>query len=150
MSLLACCGINCEACSFKLAREDNDARHLQPMPSEYDDSKSANVSEITPCPGCKGDSECGDCKIKDCFMEKAKTNTDWISCADCDDFCCETLIEFAHDGIPHHFDAIENLKFIKEQGLYKFANEQDKKFICKSCGKKLSWYLTVCPDCNQS
>ncbi len=146
--MISYCGLNCNACSFRVAIEDKDARHLQPMPSKYDGAKGMDVNAEEPCPGCQFDNTCGDCAIKDCIVEKNVTRqTPLLHCGECESFPCTLIENFANDGIPHHSAAIRNLHRIQEIGLTAFIDEENTVRQCPTCGKRLSWYLCDCPDC---
>lgn len=148
MDNIAYCGINCNACSFRVSCQDKDTRHLQPMPEKYEASKSADVASIAPCPGCKFENDCGDCRIKACITAKNRAGSAHFDhCSDCGEFPCELILSFSDDGIPHHLDARKNLEYIRENGMQSFLEREHAKWICPDCGKKLSWYLTTCPDC---
>jgi hypothetical protein len=136
--LLAYCGLYCGACSFRVAFEEKDHKHLQDMPSKYEEYKDA---ELQFCPGCRLDAQSGGCKIRDCAVSK-----DIPHCGDCDEFPCELLIEFNNDGIPHHSDAINNLRKLRNQGEEVWLIYQAKRWECE-CGAKLSWYLKKCTKC---
>ncbi len=149
MDNIANCGLNCNACSFRIACVDKDSRHLQPMPNKYESSKSADITKISPCPGCKLDSDCGDCKIKDCITEKNNNSDSMLhNCSECTQFPCNLFKDFSDDGIPHHFEALKNLEYIKANGINDFIEREQAKWTCDKCHKKLSWYLTACPDCS--
>ena len=149
--MIACCGIFCDACSFRVPCLDRDRRHLLPMPEKYREAKTAPVEtgEIPPCPGCgkEEDGECGPCDIKTCFTEKAEQNPSWQTCADCAQFPCRILGDFESDGIPHHRQGVETLRAIRRQGWEFVRRELEKRYTCPACGKRLSWYMTDCPDC---
>jgi hypothetical protein len=136
---LAYCGIYCDQCSFLSAYETNDRKHLQQLPSEYFERHSEKELSEFFCPGCKGDNICGDCKMKECGMEKK-----FGSCAECDVFPCDELNGFAQDGVPHHAWAFENLKKIKESGAENWYRDFKSNLTCGGCGERLSWYYT-CP-----
>lgn len=150
MDNIAYCGLNCDACSFKVSCEDKDSRHLQFLPKKYENCKSADVTAITPCPGCKHDRTCGDCPLKDCITAKNRSREVSLhNCSGCEEFPCALLLSFAHDGIPHHLDAVKNLESIRANGMQAFLERERSKWFCPKCRKKLSWYLAACPDCNE-
>lgn len=138
--LIAYCGLYCGACSFKVAYDDNDVRHLEVMPAKYDRYKT---EELEFCPGCRLENQCGDCKIRDCAISKNLEH-----CGVCTDFPCELIQNFNDDGIPHHGACISNLKNLQELGSDLWLKEQAEKWVCE-CGAKLSVYLTECLRCSQ-
>jgi len=136
--LIAYCGLYCGACSFKVAFEEHNREHLMRMPAKYDHLKHAPLEF---CPGCRLENRCGDCAIRDCAIEK---NIEY--CSLCDDFPCEKLLKFNNDGIPHHAEAIENLKVLKTMGAEQWLAVQKAKWMC-TCTARYSWYLKECKKC---
>jgi hypothetical protein len=88
------------------------------------------------CEGCKGKNLCGPCEIKDCAAPKGIR-----SCAECEDFPCATLSDFGHDGLPHHEQALKNLKNIRQVGIDAWFAELSPPLRC-ACGQRQSWYYT--------
>jgi ribosomal protein L37E len=43
---------------------------------------------------------------------------------------------------------IENLKFIKENGLDRFIEDQEKKWKCQRCGELISCHNGLCFICD--
>ena len=135
---LAYCGLYCGACSFKVAFDEKDKSHIAQMPAKYDALKNAPLQF---CPGCRLDSQCGPCAIRDCAKARKVTH-----CGGCADFPCDKINKFNDDGMPHHGEAIANLKEIASLGEPAWLELQKKKWSC-ACGAKLSWYLKSCPKC---
>ena len=133
--LIAYCGLYCGACSFKLAYDENDKEHINHMPVKYE--KFRNIP-LEFCPGCKLENKCGDCAIRNCAVSKNLNN-----CSQCNEFPCEKIKIFNNDGIPHHGEAIENLKLFKKIGEEKWLDFMSKKWTC-NCGSKISWYYRSC------
>jgi hypothetical protein len=138
--MIAYCGLYCGACSFRLAAQEHDRSHLAAMPSCYDAWKNA---PLEPCPGCRLENACGPCAIRDCAVSEGVG-----SCAECGRFPCEGLEGFAADGKPHHAESIENLRLLREIGEEAWLSVMAERWTCVRCGKKKSWYRTVC-DCPQ-
>ncbi len=109
-SKLAYCGLYCPQCSFLVACETRNMRHVANMPEKYARFRDMRFEELA-CGGCKGANNCGPCGIKDCAEQKSVAH-----CAACGRFPCETLLAFAADGVPHHAAALENLKTIRAVG----------------------------------
>jgi len=42
---------------------------------------------------------------------------------------------------------LRNLRIIQEIGVEKWLEDQDKRWRCKSCGDKFSWYDRKCVQC---
>jgi hypothetical protein len=133
--LIAYCGLYCGACSFKLAYDKNDREHINHMPAKYEKFRNKPLEF---CPGCRLENKCGDCAIRDCAISKNLSN-----CSQCNEFPCKEINRFNNDGIPHHGEAIENLKFLKEIGEEKWLEFMNNKWTC-DCGSKMSWYYKSC------
>ena len=133
--LIAYCGLYCGACSFKVAHEEQDREHLMRMPEKYDAWKQAPLEA---CPGCRLENKCGKCAIRDCAVDRGI-----VHCGLCGDFPCGKLLEFTGDGIPHHAEAIGNLKALKTMGVEEWLEAQKGFWTC-ACGERYSWYLREC------
>jgi len=138
MNALAYCGLYCQACSFKVAYEEQDRNHLRAMPAKYDRCKE---DPLEPCTGCRNDPD-PSCEIRNCARECAL-----LHCGDCPAFPCERITAFASDGIPHHAEAMANLKRIKQIGELGWFVEQEARYRC-SCGSRYSWYVRICLRCS--
>jgi len=66
-NLVAYCGLYCSACSFKVAYDENDKRHILEMPAHYDQYKDKPLQF---CPGCKLDEQGSKCEIRNCAKNK--------------------------------------------------------------------------------
>lgn len=137
--LIAYCGLYCGACSFKVAFEENNREHLTCMPSKYDYLKG---TPLEACPGCRLENRCGECVIRDCTIEKSLEH-----CGLCESFPCEKIKKFNNDGVPHHAESIKNLIQLAEIGKEKWLTQQREQNTC-SCGKRYSWYVRECPNCD--
>ena len=137
MAMLAYCGIYCEQCSVRTAAMEQNVMHIEHFPAKFNVDPS-NLSEYA-CEGCKGRNLCGPCKIKDCAVAKGLE-----SCASCANFPCSSIDAFGNDDIPHHHEAIENLKKIRSAGLASWFENMSRKLRCH-CGERLSWYH-ACPN----
>ncbi|UCH89485.1 MAG: DUF3795 domain-containing protein [Thermoplasmata archaeon] len=139
---LAYCGIYCPECSFKVAYETQRNEHVLDMPEKYDSFKNADLVNYK-CSGCKHENTCGDCKIKDCAISHNLEH-----CGECNDFPCEIILNFSNDGILHHKKAIDNLYYVRINGIEGFLRKIDKQLKC-DCGERLSWYLKKCIECGK-
>ena len=124
--MLAYCGLYCGACSFRLAAQEKNRRHLKSMPAKYDQYKDAPLDEPDVCPGCRLEHKCGECAIRDCAVERSLTH-----CGRCDDFPCYKVNEFNDDGIPHHGESIKNLKELKIMDQQSWLEQQEKLWTCQ-------------------
>ena len=131
-NMLAYCGLYCEQCSFKLAHDENNVKHLERIPYTV---KLRDLAEYD-CGGCKsGHCICGVCKIKPCASGR---NID--HCSDCIEFPCGYIKTFENDGIPHHKSAVENFRMIRQYGIRHWFDYVAPLLKCKQCGERQSWY----------
>ncbi len=134
--MLAYCGLYCEQCSVRTAYCEQDCKHLEHFPVKFKKDRP-DLSDYD-CEGCKGRNLCGPCRIKDCASPKGID-----SCAECNEFPCEFLKTFENDGIPHHRQAVENLRSIRANGFDVWFENLQPALRCH-CGERQSWYYT-CP-----
>jgi hypothetical protein len=93
--MTAYCGLNCNECPTYQATQANDIAKREKVASDW--SKFFGVeltAEDINCDGCKSKSEvmfmhCKNCNIKSCCQSK-----EIDTCADCNDYPCETLNGF--------------------------------------------------------
>jgi len=137
--LIAYCGLYCGACSFRMASKENNRKHIENMPSIYDNLKN---DPLEYCPGCRLENKCGECKIRDCAIENNHDH-----CGECSDFPCDKITKFNNDGKPHHSEVLSNLILLNEIGEKNWLEHMDEKWSCK-CGAKLSWYYKSCSCSN--
>ena len=138
LALLAYCGLYCGACSFRVAHEENDRRHLADIPAKYNYLKE---QELSLCPGCRADVDNDGCAIKNCASGRG-----FAHCGECADYPCAEITRFAGDGIPHHAEIVDNLEALKRVGAEAWLADQASRWQC-SCGARLSWYARICPTC---
>ncbi len=132
--MLAYCGLYCEQCSYKRAHDDRDEKHLKSIPYAPTHRSLLECG----CDGCKGEHcICTVCKIKPCIEDKG-----YDSCADCESFPCKIIEAFGNDGIPHHQQAMENLKQIRENGAERWFDAFKASLRCGECGERASWYYS--------
>ena len=125
--LIAPCGMNCGLC-YAYLRDKNK------------------------CPGCrflKKDIPISidNCKIRNCDnIKDNKLNY----CFECDFFPCKNLKHLdKRYRTKYNMSEIENLNFIKEKGIKKFLINQDKKWSCPKCGKKICVHKGKCIFCSK-
>lgn len=131
MNLLAYCGLYCDLCSSRVANAEQDWSHVEhPIPASYARGR-IKFSEYA-YGGCKGPNPCDPCAIKICASGKGLD-----SCAACADFPCLRLDKFGNDGAPHHHQAVENLRSIREIGIEEWFKQLTPALRCH-CGKRQS------------
>ncbi|MBN2543635.1 DUF3795 domain-containing protein [bacterium] len=133
----AYCGLYCGACGVFKANKMNIVEETA--------KKWKLKPENIRCHGCKSDMIavfCTDCHLKLC-AEKKKVEF----CYECDEYPCENLLNFRNDEHPHHSVILNNLEYIKENGLQEWLRQQAKRWSCSKCGTEFSWYEETCQSC---
>jgi hypothetical protein len=123
------CGLNCGACPALLGTQAG--------------------TEVRPCHGCKSDKidpqrYCATCAIKVCARGRG-----FEFCIECPDLeSCDLLQKFiADEKWPYHQGVMNNMKFIKREGLTKWLDVQEQRWRCALCGTAHSWWDETCPHC---
>jgi len=123
--LIAPCGMNCTLC-YAYQRIKNN------------------------CPGCRIDDECKsfscvNCKIKNCasFRDENKS-----FCYECESFPCKRLKQLdKRYRTKYNMRMIENLEYIKKNGLKKFIINENKRWACRICGENICVHKGSCLNC---
>jgi hypothetical protein len=124
--LIAPCGMNCALC-YAYQRTKNH------------------------CPGCRVDDvtkafSCINCRIKNCenFNDENKS-----FCYECNRFPCERLKHLdKRYRTKYNMSMIENLEYIKNNGLKKFIGYENKRWACKNCGDSICVHKNGCLKCS--
>ena len=128
--LIAPCGMNCNLCSGYLA-----LKH---------DIKSEGF-RISYCAGCKPrDKKCAFLK-KQCQI---LLNGQVEYCYECHDFPCKRLsyIDQRYKTL-YRMSMIENLEFIRDNGIDKFLLKEQEKWKCPECGGVICCHNGLCFNC---
>ena len=116
--LIAPCGINCAVCYAYL----RDKKH---------------------CPGCR-DLETN-CAKKNC--ETIRTNSSGL-CFECNTFPCQRLKQLdKRYSSRYNMSLIENLEYIRDNGMAAFLEKEEKKWKCPECGGVISCHAGFCHHC---
>jgi hypothetical protein len=142
--LVGICGIYCGACMVYRAYKDNDQDLIQSL------TKMGFSEGEVRCEGCTSDiitPKCGTCIFKECVKSRGISY-----CFECPDLGCEKLIDLSErrarvENKPHLRLCPKNLEKLKEVGTGEWLAQQDKRWSCESCGKRLHWYTKACPSC---
>ncbi len=125
-NLIAPCGMNCGLCIGHL-RDKN------------------------PCGGCfkKDDpnkhNQCRSCSIVNC-ERMAQTESGF--CYECDKYPCTRLKNLdKRYRSKYGMSMIENLEFIRDNGLEKFLINEEIRWTCKVCDTGLSCHRDFCLNC---
>jgi hypothetical protein len=126
------CGIYCGACLILLA------------------TKTGELDETQQCYGCKSEKPtgfCSTCGIKACAQRKS-----YEFCDECSELkTCEVMQKLISDTqYPYGHCVLKNMQMIREEGLPKWLEMQDKRWRCRNCDAVNSWYQETCPQCGQT
>lgn len=123
--LIAPCGMNCAICMAYL-REKNR------------------------CPGCreidinKPDTR-SKCKIKNCEYIAIKKNK---FCIGCDKLPCQRMKNLdKRYRTKYDMSMLENLEYIKQNGIEKFVKKERERWRCPKCGGVICVHRKICYDC---
>jgi hypothetical protein len=144
--LLAACGLYCGACYHHRASFPESAHLLEEA------ARQGRELEGFTCQGCRSGRihgiralyihpGCAQCEIRACADGRGV-----LHCGLCPEFPCARLEDFRLDGHIHHLDVLDNLAALKEKDPDRWLEEQERRWTCE-CGKKFSWYETVCRNC---
>lgn len=129
--LIAPCGMDCAICSGYLALKNDVRKKGVRMPY---------------CKGCRPrDKKCSFLK-KRCEL---LLNNKVEFCYECEKFPCDNLkhIDKRYQTL-FRMSVIDNLNFIKENGLAKFLESQRKKWQCPDCGEVICCHNGICFSCS--
>lgn len=129
-NLIAPCGMNCAVCSGYLARR-------------YDVKKKG--IKMPYCAGCRPrDKKCAFLKKRCRKLMNKKVNF----CFECQEFPCQNLEHIDERYRANfHMSEIENLEFIKKNGLKKFMEKEAQKWKCPKCGGLICCHNGLCFNC---
>lgn len=130
-NLVAPCGINCAICAGYLAFKN--------------DIKSTGV-KMPYCTGCRiRDKKCAFLKKRCSLLLNNKVEY----CFECKDFPCRKLQTIDQRYRQRYrMSMVENLKFIKQNGITKFLNKEKKKWQCPKCKNMISCHNGLCFICD--
>ena len=129
-TLIGPCGMNCGICSSYLA-------------GKYD--VMTHGIKVRYCPGCRPKRNKSCAFSKRCELLKNKQVT---YCFECGKFPCESVKRLDKRYTRHyHMSEIENLRFIKENGMKKFLEREEERWKCPECGGVISCHNGICYSC---
>lgn len=130
-NLIAPCGMNCSLCiAYQFNEKDLNQKGFH---KKY-------------CPGCIPRNEncthMGDgCEL----LGKGKVRY----CFECAEYPCKRLKSLdKRYRTKYHMSMIENLNYIKENGVDKFLEQQDTMWKCTSCGGTICCHNGLCLNCD--
>ncbi len=125
--LIAPCGMNCGICV-----------------SFFGYAVNGRKRKIT-CIGCRSrDKQCAFLK-KQCEI---LTNKKVEYCFECNDFPCENLRKLdKRYREKYKMSMIENLNYIKKNGIKKFLDKERNRWKCPKCGGVICVHTRICYTC---
>jgi len=128
--LIAPCGMNCTICSGYLAY-----RH---------DVKSKEI-KMPYCIGCRPrDKQCAFLKKRCELLMSNKVRY----CYECSNFPCEWLKHLDNRyRTCFRMSMIENLEYIRDNGINKFLEREQEKWRCPECGGVICCHNGICFNC---
>jgi len=135
--LEAFCGLYCGACPVYLKRADDWIVKI--VLEEH-----GLAFEDLHCEGCRTNTlspSCQYCAVRDCAKSKGLD-----SCSGCSEFPCPRIAGFGSVR-PHGSEVVGNLESIRDRGSEKWLADQAIQWQCSTCGRRGSWYETVCGKC---
>lgn len=131
--LIAPCGMNCELCvSYIFNKHDLNKKGFN---RKY-------------CNGCIA-------RGKNCTFSLAKkcsliANGKIRFCYECKNFPCDSLKRLdKRYREKYNMSMIDNLKSIKENGIDKFLKQEEKKWVCPTCGELICCHNSLCLNCKR-
>ena len=125
--LIAPCGMNCGICV-----------------SYFGYAMDGNKRKLT-CIGCRP-------RDKNCAFVKKRceklSNKKIEFCFECNDFPCDNLKKLdKRYQIKYEMSMIENLEYIKKNGIKKFCEKERERWKCPECGGVICVHNKVCFSC---
>lgn len=136
--LLGICGVYCGACETYRAYNDKDKALF-----EWEIKAGMPADEIY-CRGCGSDlvnKWCSKCQFRTCARRHCVK-----FCFECKDFPCKKLVDFSKTR-PHRTLGLKNLQQLRQMTIDEWLKQQEKRWACPKCRKKLHWYAKKCNDC---
>lgn len=129
-NMIAPCGLNCSICSQALRTEN-------------------------PCTGCLGPNDtkseyCAkECKIAACDVRKTLSD---CFCDQCPQYPCSHIVEkeiWYANTYPMIESLMGNLAIIREEGMEKFLQREEKRWKCHTCNGTICVHTGICSGCGK-
>ena len=138
--LLAPCGLYCGVCGVFIAHKEGNEKFRARLAEFY-----GVAPEALNCDGCQSPVRaefCRVCHIRACTEEKG-----FYSCHQCDDWPCEFIEDFP---VPVGKKVIMRaIPTWAKLGTEKYVAEEEKRYLCPSCGHQLFRGARRCRQCKE-
>ncbi len=140
LSLVGRCGLYCGACGIYRAYRDGGT-YLEKVAESFECSP-----DLVRCEGCHDLTD--DCWGNDCRIVKCLRNKRLGSCHECEGIDgCDKFKDLYQGYLEIGVDLRKNLNRIRSGDIEAWLQEQDKRWRCETCGKKVSCHMEECHQC---
>jgi len=111
--LIACCGLDCNACDARIATINNDNELRKSTAEKWQKLYNAPgiTAEMINCTGCRLEgakiAHCSECEIRNCVIAKG-----YDTCADCSELEICAIVSGIFKHVP---EAFKNLTELRDQ-----------------------------------
>jgi hypothetical protein len=137
--LAGVCGLYCGACYIYQAYQQWNQGALDYIAAHF----GCNVDDLQ-CHGCGPGSE--KCFNEGCEIRRCAVDRGIRFCYQCDGFPCDKLNLFA-EALPHRSVIRQEQDSLAYKGSDLWLTDQQRRWMCQSCGAELCWYDLFCPGC---
>ncbi|MBA3052690.1 MAG: DUF3795 domain-containing protein [Candidatus Omnitrophica bacterium] len=115
-----------------------------------------HLRENRKCAGCRSEDDRNKpdgCTRKKCIILNCIEfqNTNKKYCFPCKKYPCRRLVQLdKRYRAKYRMSMLENLNFIKTNGIRKFVQKEIPRWTCSKCGAALSCHRKVCLSCGTS
>lgn len=151
-NFVAPCGLYCGVCAIHIAGRDNNEKFKERLVNLYKgnvtgkgtlpNSEDLDTADIK-CSGCLSDDtfmHCRQCEIRRCVKNKG-----FSGCHECDDFPCSHIDNFSMTVGKKVI--LRAIPYWKEVGTEKWIRDEEARYVCPECGKKLFRGVVRCNQC---
>ena len=138
--LIAPCGLYCGVCAVLIAYRDHNQKFKERLGAVYECSP-----EQIACKGCLSGmrfKHCEACAIRSCTIKRG-----YEGCHQCDNFPC-ALIENMTMAVGKKV-ALRAIPTWRELGTEKWVEQEERRYLCPSCGYKLFRGAKRCRRCGE-
>jgi hypothetical protein len=150
LHLAAACGTYCGACPAYLNRHGQIHKRVSSGPPKTPIDNFVDMMDQLRCDGCLSGgtlaAHCRTCTIRLCAAKKQPD----ARCADCKDLPCNRMTSLIRQGgYPHRQEYLPNLEKMRQMGVEKWVQYEEKRWRCTKCGLPMSWYDAQCAGCGE-